>query len=55
MSMTEEKYNLDYSKIKTKNPKTNFDKITSSVESLAEFIEKITTTCKFDGCNKVVR
>ena len=28
-------------------PKTNFDKITESVESLAEFIEKYATNCNY--------
>ena len=37
--MQEEKYNLDYSKIKTnKQKKTNFDRITESAEALASFI-----------------
>ena len=46
--MIEEKYNLNYSKIKTRQLKrTNFDKITESVESLAEFIEKYATNCLY--------
>lgn len=45
--MTEEKYNLDYSKIKTNKPKkTNFDRITESVESLALTISNCVTSCE---------
>ena len=46
--MNEEKYNLDYSKLKTTKPKkTNYDKITENEEVLAEFIEKNATNCDY--------
>ncbi len=32
---------------KTPKPRTNFDKITESVESLAKFIEKYATNCNY--------
>ena len=37
--------NLGGAEIEVKEIKTNYDKITSSVESLAEFIEKYATNC----------
>lgn len=35
-------------------PKTNFDRITESVEALAEFIHKVTACCPFEFIDEIV-